>query len=401
MTPEQLVPSSFAAYPPMARRYALQYLPLLTRLPLAICPSFLQQLRGMDTSFPAEQAAFRWQCETLQSLPAGRLEQLFAPLAALRLSDDLRRMNWVQSPEKFITDLSAYLWSSGQLNQFRTATRDLFAAIPEREDPTHRLVFVAIGQGAKIDGGRVLRKLRPKGVFLTALDHRTAFADARAAMLQHQQPTDAPYASWYIDGGTPQVSFSATNAGMTVITYPQLAGVRERVLARMQAPVSSAGGGAEQMQLHLTETSTQDVGVSALTNDPVLQRFYTELFTLSSGPQIFSTSFVQWTGRELARRAQPQTLFLRYAPRRSYQDMNQMLSDASPASVDAQGSLIDAEMGAYYNWIEMNRISAPGKLTFAVWVEDHPFALIVSPNAPAMTVCSTPLTLQQALKNFG
>jgi hypothetical protein len=58
-------------------------------------------------------------------------------------------------------------------------------------------------------------------------------------------------------------------------------------------------------------------------------------------------------------------------------------------------------MGVYYNWIEMNRVSAPGKLTFAAWVEGHPFAVIISSNAPAKTVCSTPLTLQQALKNFG
>jgi len=61
----------------------------------------------------------------------------------------------------------------------------------------------------------------------------------------------------------------------------------------------------------------------------------------------------------------------------------------------------DAEMGAYYNWIEMNRIIALGKLTFAVWVEYHPFAVIISPNAPSQTVCSTPLTLQETLKNFG
>ena len=49
----------------------------------------------------------------------------------------------------------------------------------------------------------------------------------------------------------------------------------------------------------------------------------------------------------------------------------------------------------------MNRISAPGKLTFVAWVENLSFAVVVSPNAPAGTVCSTPLSLTRAVESFG
>jgi hypothetical protein len=63
-----------------------------------------------------------------------------------------------------------------------------------------------------------------------------------------------------------------------------------------------------------------------IVSDRVLQRFYTELFTLSSGPQIFSTSFTQWAGRELMRRAQPRTVLLRYAPRQRHRAFNEMVA---------------------------------------------------------------------------
>jgi len=401
VTPISLSPTSFQGYAPQARLFAIEHLPLLKRLPLAICPSFLQQIQDLDTSFPVEQRSLRWQCSTLQAMPTGQYVQLTAALEALTLSDRLRAMDWVHGPARFVTELTAYLWSSSQINQFRQATNDLFAAVQAPQDTSHRLVVVVLGQGAEPESRKVLRKLRQQGVFLNALRYETAFEDIRTSMQRHVGDTPAPYATWYADGGVPRTEVTQGIAGSIAVSYPGLAKLRERVLARMQMPIGSGGGGAEQMHARLTETSQRELNAQEITGDPVLQRFYTELFTQSSGPQLFSTSFVQWTGRELARRAQPHTLLLRYAPRQKHQDFNEMFSHKGTQEMDAQGALRDAEMGAYYNWIETNRITAPGKLTFAVWVEDRPLAVILGPRAPADTVCSTPMTLQRALENFG
>jgi hypothetical protein len=310
-------------------------------------------------------------------------------------------MDWVHAPAAFITELTAHLWSSGQVNQFRAGTSALFAVIPSREDTTHRLVFVVLGQGAQVESGKALRKLSKCGVLLNSLKAETAFQDIQSAMAEHAARATAPYASWYIDGGTISAEMASRLPTTVAVSYPGLAKLRERVLERMQAGLTSGSGGAEQMRTRLTSTSPNDVGAAEITRDPILQRFYTELFTESSGPQIFSTSFVQWAGREIARRAQPQTLLLRYALRQSHRDLNEMVASAQMLSFDPQGSFRDAEMGAYYNWIEMQRITAPGKLTFVAWVEDHPFAVIVGANSPAGTVCSTPMILAQALENFG
>lgn len=401
MTPAQLSAASFAGYPGAARAFAVAHLPLLQRLPLAVCPSFLVQLQGLDTSFPAERATLQWQCDALQNLATDQFAALAAPLNALSLPTTLQNTDWVTAPAHFVTDLTAFLWSSGQLNAFRTATGHLFAAIPSRSDEAHRLVIVMIGQGAEVDGDKTLVRLRKYGVFLDAVQHRTTPQEIQAALAQRVGTSPQPYAHWYVDGGSPPQEIAARVPGMQVVSYPGLSIIRERVVQRMQATISSGSGGAEQMRTRLADTSAKDAGAPELTDDPILQRFYTELFTLSSGPQIFSTSFVQWTGRELARRAQPQTLLLRYAPRQRHHDLNDLFADTRAADVDPQGSFRDAEMGAYYNWIEMNRITAPGRLTFAVVVEGHPFAVVIGAGAQAGTRCSTPMTLEHALQTFG
>jgi hypothetical protein len=401
MKPTELVASSFDSYSKAARQFAIEHLPLLHRLPMAVCPSFLQQIQNLDTSFPAEQDSPREQCDSMQSLGAERYAALAAPLEDLSIPKVLQSMDWVHAPEEFIDELTAFLWSSGQIGQFRSGASALFAALPTRVEMTHRLVFAVLGQGAQVEDGKALRKLSKVGVLLTSLKAETAFQEIRKAMAEHAAKATAPYASWYIDGGAISPEMTSALPDTVLVSYPGLAKLRDRVLTRMQTALTNGSGGAEQMRTRLAGTSANEVGAAEITPDPVLQRFYTELFTRSSGPQIFSTSFVQWAGREVARRAQPQTLMLRYAPRQSHRDLNEMFAPAQVSSLDAQGSFRDAEMGAYYNWIEMHRITAPGRLTFVAWVEDRSLAVIAGPNSPAGAVCITPMTIAQALENFG
>lgn len=401
MKPDQLRAQSFEQYPPAARQFAIQYLPLLQRLPLSVCPSFLAQIQQLDTSFPAEQAALRHQCDFLLHLPPEKFAELAAPFARIQLSSELRSSDWVRSPADFVAGLSAYLWSSGQIDSFRTASTAFFAAIPGPEIHPHRLTLVVFGQDAGAPSAPVFQKLRRTGVIFTALDSEDMPQQIFRAFRRHASLSPEPYAHWYVDGGKRWAEDYASLPGTICVTYPELSPLRERVLAGMEKVVQSANSGAEQMRTRLSGMTAKQLNAAEITPDPVLQRFYTELFTESSGPQIFSTSFVQWAGRELARRAQPQTLLLRYTPRQSYQGFDALLRNPNPQSLDPQGSLRDADMGAWYTWIEMNRITAPGKGVFVAWLEGSRQAVLVGPNAPAATQCSTPLNLEQALADFG
>jgi hypothetical protein len=96
------------------------------------------------------------------------------------------------------------------------------------------------------------------------------------------------------------------------------------------------------------------------TGDEILQRFRLKLLTEGSGTQLFSTSFAQWTAREVLRRAQALTLLVRFAPRQRQKPMNELLSaNSNQQEMDVAGSLMDADMGAYYNWLNQQRL--PGR----------------------------------------
>ena len=106
----------------------------------------------------------------------------------------------------------------------------------------------------------------------------------------------------------------------------------------------------------LARLSPTDLGME-MTSDRVLSRFKLKLLTEGSGTQIYSTTFAQWTAREVLRRAQAVTLLVRYAPRQRQRPMNELLAGGHrETEVDALGSLVDGEMGTYYQWINQQRL---------------------------------------------
>jgi hypothetical protein len=132
--------------------------------------------------------------------------------------------------------------------------------------------------------------------------------------------------------------------------------------------------------------------------DPVLARFEMKLLTEGSGTQIFSTTFAQWAAREVLRRAEPLTLLVRFAPRQRQRPMNELLSvSTQKIEYDPAGSLVDADMGAYYNWINQQRLTAADHSSFIAWFENHSQAIAIGPTVPRGTVSSAPTDLAKIL----
>jgi len=130
----------------------------------------------------------------------------------------------------------------------------------------------------------------------------------------------------------------------------------------------------------------------------VLDRFQVKLLTEGSGTQIFSTSFTQWAAREALRRAEPTTLLVRFAPRQRQKPMNELLSpDAGSAELDPVGSLIDADMGAYYNWLNQQRLPGAEVSAFLAWFEEHNSAVVIGPTVPRGTVSNKSTDMKQLL----
>jgi hypothetical protein len=165
----------------------------------------------------------------------------------------------------------------------------------------------------------------------------------------------------------------------------------------MQAQIQQPGMGPEELRTHLARLTPSDLGMKDAA-DQVLSRFQLKVLTEGSGTQIFSTSFAQWTAREALRRAEPLTLMVRFAPRQRQRPMNELLSDTrSGVEVDPVGSLVDADMAAYYHWINQQRLAGYDRSAFLVWFEGQSEALAIGPTLPRGTSSSSEVDLSHLL----
>jgi len=129
-------------------------------------------------------------------------------------------------------------------------------------------------------------------------------------------------------------------------------------------------------------------------NERVVNYFKVAVLSEGSGTQFFSTTFVQWAAREVLRRAQPVTLVARFAPRLTERSMNEALMEAQTSAIlDAQGALVDADMGAYYTWLNQTRLTGADAASFLVWFEDHSKALVISPKTARGAELHNPVDL--------
>ena len=397
MVPADLKSESFHGYAPEAQKLAVEYLGVLQRLPLAFLSGLLREIIDYDFRFPAERKTIERELSNLSSLSAAQTKDWFEGFAEVQLSPKLEQFDWVNAPAQFLEQLSAHLWSTHQLDRFRTAAlayaERLREAVPPEAPVVPRLGIAVIGAGADAAPEPLFRKLRSHGAYFTNVQPENGMSDLLEAITARANAHPLPYGHWYIDGGQELPHPS----GITCVSYQGLEAARTALLRRIQQETKKAGMGPEALRTIMAQMQPVELGMSA-SEDPVLDRFKTKVLTEGSGTQIFSTSFAQWTAREAWRRAQPVTVLVRFAPRQRQKPMNELLLPNSQApELDPVGSLMDADMGAYYNWLNQQRLSGSTQSMFIAWFENHNEAVAISPLLPRGTESSAAAKLPQLL----
>jgi hypothetical protein len=399
MLPNQLTPDSFAGYPPEARQLATKQLELLQRLPLAFLPLLLRELIVYDWKFPSERADLDRQFRYLANQPAAT-----SGFAGLKLTPDLEKTDWVNSPAVFSEQLSAHLWATLQIDSFRAAAVEYVqkatASAPETPLPAHRLGIAAIGMGVAQSDYRLFRKLRPHGIHYTRIKPGGGVQTLLDAVAARAKAHPAPYGHWYIDGASAAETKGGVPDGITRVSYGALSGLRATLQNRMLKIYEADVFDPEAFRTTMAKIRPEDVGLGS-GGDGVIERFQLSLLTEGSGTQVFSTTFVQWAAREALRRAQPLTLFARFAPRQREKQMNELLAESQRRpELDPQGSLIDADMGAYYTWLNQQRLSGDDKSAFLVWFEDHDEAVAVAPGLAQGKRSDSPVELADLIERL-
>lgn len=377
----------FKGYPPEARQIAEQHAALLGKLPMTLAQLLLEQIEQYDWRFPAEQRSIARQLTFLERLEDTKRQALLAGFEQLQLPEQLTRGRWTGTPGEFSERLSGHLWATHQIELFRKTSSSYLAefeaAMPEPEPAASRLGIAVIGKDVEQNSYPLFRKFRKYGARFTNVDPSNGLqvlldgAAARAAT--HPEP----FAHWYVDGGTSEARASESLAR---ISYGELEPARRALLAKMDRAVRGGVPGPEAMLSLLHKMRPEEIGLPVGPSEAVLSRFKMTLLTAGSGTQIYSTTFVQWTARELWRRAQPLTLLARFSPRQRERPMNELLAgDEAAPRLDPAGSLIDGDMGAFYMWLGQQRLTGAKGASFLVWFEGHAEALVVSPGLPANT----------------
>ena len=397
MLPSELKAEQFNGYPPGAKALASQYVGTFRELPLSFVAGVLRELIEYDYKFPAERRALEKELKNLAMLPADERKQWMQGFASISISSKLERFDWINSPAQFVEQLSAHLWTTHQLDGFRAAATSyadrLHAAVPAEEPVVPRLGIAIVGEGVDAYSDPLFRKLRPHGAYFSKVNPESGLDVLLDAVAGRTKNYSGDYLHWYIDGGEP-VAF---DSAITSVSYSRLEPVRNALLQKMHSEITRPGMGPEMLRTVLAELRPADLGVSS-SSDPVLARFQVKVLTEGSGTQIFSTSFVQWAAREALRRAEPVTLLVRFAPRQRQKPMSEMLApNPGRPELDPVGSLVDADMGAYYNWINQQRLPGAEKSSFLAWFEGHSTAVLIGPTVPRGTESNDPTTMKQLL----
>jgi hypothetical protein len=397
MLPSDLTAASFSAYSPSAKELAVANLDLLRRMPLALVGLLLKEVRAYDWKFPTERREIDVQFTYLHSLQQEALRRSMAGFANLSIPSDISSTDWVNAPELFSQQFSAMLWSSNQINPFRSASIEYVNAyrkvFPDPALPVSRLTMIAIGREVKEYNAPLFRMLRQHGQHYTNVISARGISDMLAAVEKRRKAYPADYAHWYVDGGRP----IRTSADIACTSYEALNPLRLAVLKKVTA-MGQAAHGPEGLQASLSEMRPEQFGAVANTGNPLMDYFHLSVFTEGSGTQIFSTTFVQWTAHELLRRAQPLTTFVRFAPRQTQRSMDELLADEGEIpTLDAEGALVDADMAAYYIWLYQRRLPESEKAIFLVWFENHKEAVMIGPALTPNTVSNEPITLAKML----
>src|SRR6202045_3257677 len=197
MLPRDLKPGQFSGYPPEAKTLVTNYIAALQRLPLAFLPSLLREAIEYDYKFPPERKALERELANLNSLSAEHLKDWLQGFAQIHLSAALENFDWINAPAQFVEQLSSHLWTTHQLNAFRSAAiayaDRLHAAVPPEPPAAPRLGITVVGQGVASYDAPLFRKLRAHGAYYSHVNPENGLQVLLEAVAVRAKAHPSPY----------------------------------------------------------------------------------------------------------------------------------------------------------------------------------------------------------------
>jgi len=381
--------------PPLADTLAAKHRALLSGLPPVLAASLLIEISRYDWMFPAERKELEGQLQFLSATPTAETQRIVLSFRSLPLPAEASAA-W-SHPKLFLQAFTAHLWQVHATEQWRQCAEAYGSILDQvRKDlfvSASRSVVVFLGQGANKSTRPLFSQLRKHGTYFAQIDHTAALDDARAIQEKRALKGEQPYAHWQIEGGKPTAPPSTR---ISQLFYPELKPVRDVLAQLVRKEMTIAEMGPEKVRSYMMTLEPADLSGFPEHQDTVMRHFVVNILCDGSGTQNLSTSFVQWSAREVLRRAQPTTMLIRFAPRVRNADF----LDVRPTNLalDANGALIDADIGAYYTWLNLRRLPNAATTQFIAIAENGQGAVAIGPGMSAGAITQSPATLKKIVE---
>lgn len=366
------------------RSYAETVLPELRELPPPLAALLLQQANRYEVMFPRERRELDETLVRLRLPRSAAAEQALAGFRKLRVPPEVRLPNWEAEPAAYAETFTAAMWSSSQIAAFRAAAQQVLPAESADDSKVPRAIVIVFDSAMRSAEAspQLFRRLRPAGTLYTRVKAADTSQPLQEWMGARVLLSQEPYAHWMVSGGLSAAW--ALPDSVVKLAYGDLRPARLQLLEKMNsARYGGKSGGPEGLRSAMLAMHGRDMGMRG-DDDPILHAFAADVLTGGSGTQLYSTSFVQWTLREMLRRARPRTALAHFSQRNASASMDVRLSnpEAEPP-LDPAGSLTDAEMHAYMTYINLLRLPAARQASFLVWHPGYRQALLIGPKSTA------------------
>lgn len=365
---------------------------LLAKLPRTFVPALNEQMRNLDSLFPAEQRSIGEQVDWLARLPDARFRELFEPLKALEAKMDLPA--WDVNTERLTIRDTGILVRSPYYPQWRSDVADIFQKIEagvnseRKTPPANRLVLCVLPGGLPLRSEALWPRLEKQGRWIGIEKPFGQMLEPFAVAVASRRPAaglEPIERTWALEYRS-QLSGAQAFAPASVLSFDALGPVRREFLLRLNTihkDLRSADAVLEdlhRMDIH----KLLPVGVE---QEARTREFIRNLFLSGNGSMLFGNSFVQWGAAEVIRRAQPQALLCCFGIRPKLKPFSSVVlfedqNRANPVAdePDPEGSLADTRLLTEYVYLSASQHPAfAGRTVHLFAVPEWNSVLLLAP----------------------
>jgi hypothetical protein len=377
-----------------------QHRDLLGRMPMTLRAFIGLEAEKWPTFFAPEKA---YLTALLESLASPAAASVLAGVTRLETEAGCRDVK-ESDPHRLQEATQSLLRRQGLLPRWRHEIDQVFQTLQpgidqalHPADAPHRVVVILYGEGIAVQRDKLWARLRGIGSRVPLrLEGATAsepflrglFASGSLFSPGGLDPADA----WIVEAGeTLHALCEERKARATGLSFARLRTYRETLARSLYTKVVEGVSGPQELAAYVRGLDLVPPEGALLRPDALVRAFVRDVLLGGNGALLVNNTFVEWSGVQALKRAQPRLLVARFGVRDKMKPFSSLLlfsgprpTDQVPILEDPLGSFVDVEQLSYYVWLNAEKSAAyRGKTLYLLLAEGVDEMLAIRPGAPA------------------